>query len=72
MSTERYTLNNEEWADVAEREMPEENFYQDGELNEEQAMRNLESLYTHGFVSRVTYVWYKQERMKTRVEYDKS
>ena len=64
MSTERYTLNNEEWADVAEREMPEENFYQDGELNEKQAMRNLKSLYTHGYVSRVTYAWYKLERLK--------
>jgi hypothetical protein len=64
MSKERYHLTNKEWADVAEREMPEENFYQDGELNEEQAMRNLESLFIHKFVSKVTYLWYKQERYK--------
>ena len=60
----RYHLTSKEWAEVAEREMPQENFYQDGELNEEQAMRNLKSLYTHGYVSRVTYAWYKLERLK--------
>ena len=54
-----YNLNEREWAEVAEREMPQENFYQDGELNEEQAMKNLKSLHTHGHVSRVTYAWYK-------------
>ena len=55
----RYDLTNEEWSDIAEREMPQENFYQDGELDEEQALGNLKSLYTHGHVSRVTLAWYE-------------
>ena len=55
----RYNLTNEEWLDIAEREMPQENFYQDGELNEEEALKNLRSLCTHGYVSRATLAWYK-------------
>ena len=62
MSKGRLHLTSEEWADIAEREMPQENFYQDGELNEEQALENLKSLYTHGHVSRATLAWYKTGR----------
>ena len=58
----KYNLTNEEWLDIAEKEMPQENFYQDGELNEEQALENLKSLYTHGHVSRVTLAWYEKGR----------
>ena len=58
----KYTLTSEEWLDIAEREMPQEDFYQDGELNEEEALKNLRSLYTHGYVSRATLAWYEKGR----------
>ena len=59
MNNGEYNLSHKEWEDIAEREMPQENFYQDGELNEEQALKNLKSLYTHGYVSRATLAWYE-------------
>ena len=62
----KYTLTSEEWLDIAEREMPQEDFYQDGELNEEEALKNLRSLYIHGHVSRVTLAWYEKGRYYDR------
>jgi hypothetical protein len=55
----RYDLTNEEWSDIAERELPQEAFYQDGELNETEALDYAHSLYKLGEISRATLAWYE-------------
>ena len=57
--SQKYVLEGEEWLDIAERELPQEAFYQDGELNETEALDNAHSLYKLGEISRATLAWYK-------------
>ena len=52
MKTKTYKLTEEEIMYIAERELPTENFFQDGEVNLKQAKRNL--------ISRITYDYYKE------------
>ena len=37
----KYQLSDEEISDIADRELPDEEFFQDGEINLRQALNNL-------------------------------
>lgn len=43
---------------IAEKELPQEDLFQDGELNRKQAKQNLERLFNEGRVSSITYNYY--------------
>ena len=55
-----YKLTDDEIMYIAERELPQENFYQDGELNYSQAINNLDWLLDNNSISRITYDYYKE------------
>ena len=54
----KYDLTNDEIMDIVERELPEENFFQDGELNLKQALKNLVWLIDNNRISRITFDYY--------------
>ena len=60
MKTKTYKLTEEEIMCIAERELPTENFFQDGEVNLQQAKRNLKYQLESNFISRITYDYYKK------------
>jgi len=60
MKTKTYKLTEEEIMYIAERELPTENFFQDGEVNLQQAKRNLKYQLESNFISRITYDYYKE------------
>ena len=60
MKTKTYKLTEEEIMYIAERELPTENFFQDGEVNLQQAKRNLKYQLESNFISRITYDYYKK------------
>ena len=60
MKTKTYKLTEEEIMYIAERELPTENFFQDGEVNLQQAKRNLNYQLENNFISRITYDYYKK------------
>ena len=43
---------------IAEKALPQEDLFQDGELNRKQAKQNLERLFNEGRVSSITYNYY--------------
>ena len=55
-----YKLTDDEIMYIAERELPQEMFYQDGELNYSQAINNLDWLLDNNSISRITYDYYKE------------
>jgi len=44
--------------EIAEKELPQEQLFQDGELNLKQARENLERLFNEGRISSITYNHY--------------
>ena len=60
MKTKTYKLTEEEIMYIAERELPTENFFQDGEVNLKQAKRNLNYQLERNLISRITYDYYKE------------
>ena len=60
MKTKTYTLTEEEISDIAERELPTENFFQDGEVTLKQAKASLDYMLERNFISRITYDYYKE------------
>lgn len=44
--------------EIAEKELPQEQLFQDGELNRKQAKDNLKRLFKEGRVSSITYNYY--------------
>ena len=54
----KYELTDDEIMDIAERELPEEQFFQDGELNLCQALKNLVWLIDNNHISRITFDYY--------------
>ena len=60
MKTKTYKLTEEEIMYIAERELPTENFFQDGEVNLQQAKSNLNYQLENNFISRITYDYYKK------------
>jgi len=57
----KYELNDNEIMDIADRELPDEQFFQDGELNLKQALKNLEWLVETRRISRITFDYYMSE-----------
>ena len=55
-----YKLTDEEIMYIAERELPQENFFQDGEVTLKQAKENLEWQLENNYISRITYDYYKE------------
>ena len=55
-----YKLTDEEIMYIAERELPSENFFQDGEVTLEQAKENLDWQLENNYISRITYDYYKK------------
>ena len=53
-----YKLTDEEIMYIAERELPDEEFFQDGELNVNQALKNLVWLIDNNHISRITFDYY--------------
>lgn len=47
--------------DIADRELPDEQFFQDGELNLKQALKNLDWLVETRRISRITFDYYMSE-----------
>ena len=61
MKTKTYKLTDEERMYIAERELPDEQFFQDGELSLKQALKNLRWMVETNRISRITYDYYKEE-----------
>jgi len=61
MKTKTYKLTKEEIMYIAERELPTENFFQDGELSLPQALKNLAWLSESNRISRITFDHYMEE-----------
>ena len=61
MKTKTYKLTEAEIFEIAERELPEENFFEDGELNFKQAFENLKWLLENKRISRITYDCYMED-----------
>ena len=57
----KYELTDEERMDIAERELPDEEFFQDGELSLKQALKNLVWLVDNRRISRITFDYYMEE-----------
>ena len=55
-----YKLTDEEIMYIAERALPAENFFQDGEVTLEQAKENLDWQLENNYISRITYDYYKE------------
>ena len=60
----KYELTIEEMYEIADRELPVENFFQDGELSVKQALKNLVWLVENKRISRRTYDYYIKEYLK--------
>ena len=60
----KYELTIEEMYAIADRELPVENFFQDGELSVKQALKNLVWLVENKRISRITYDYYIKEYLK--------
>ena len=60
----KYELTDDEIMDIAERELPEEQFFQDGELNLCQALKNLVWLAENNRISRITFNYYISAYMR--------
>lgn len=60
----KYELTIEEMYEIADRELPVENFFQDGELSVKQALKNLVWLVENKRISRITYDYYIKEYLK--------
>ena len=54
----KYELTDDEIMDIVERELPDERFFQDGELNLKQALKNLVWLIDNNHISRITFDYY--------------
>ena len=54
----KYELTDDEIMDIVERELPDEQFFQDGELNLKQALKNLVWLIDNNHISRITFDYY--------------
>ena len=61
IKTKTYKLTDDERMYIAERELPEENFFQDGELSLPQALKNLVWLVDTNRISRITFDYYMEE-----------
>ena len=57
----KYQLSDEEISDIADRELPDEEFFQDGEINLRQALKNLVWLIEDRRISRITFDYYMKE-----------
>ena len=53
-----YKLTDEEISDIVKRELPLENFFQNGKLTLTQALKNLVSLIENRRISRITFDYY--------------
>ena len=60
IKTKTYKLTDEEIMYIADRELPSENFFQDGEVTLEQAKENLDWQLENNYISRITYDYYKE------------
>ena len=60
MNTKTYKLTEEEIMDIAERELPSENFFQDGEVTLKEAKESLDYQLESHAISRITYDYYKK------------
>ena len=60
----KYELTIEEMYEIADRELPVENFFQDGELSVKQALKNIVWLVENKRISRITYDYYIKEYLK--------
>jgi len=60
MKTKTYKLTPDEISDIAERELPTEEFFQDGELSLPQALKNLVWLIDDRRISRITFNYYME------------
>ena len=60
IKTKTYQLTDDEIMYIAERELPSENFFQDGEVTLEQAKDNLDWQLENNYISRITYDYYKE------------
>ena len=56
-----YKLTHDEISDIVERELPDENFFQDGELTLKEALKNLVRLVENRRISRITFDHYMEE-----------
>ena len=56
-----YKLTDNEIMDIVDRELPDEQFFQDGELNLREALKNLEWLIETRRISRITFDYYMSE-----------
>tara|TARA_R100000808_G_scaffold14980_1_gene35029 strand:- start:1863 stop:2057 length:195 start_codon:yes stop_codon:yes gene_type:complete len=56
-----YKLTDNEISDIVERELPQENFFQDGELTIKQALKNLVWLVENRRISRITFDYYMED-----------
>ena len=57
----KYQLSDDEISDIVERELPDEEFFQDGEINLRQALKNLVWLVDDRRISRITFDYYMKE-----------
>ena len=57
----KYKLSDEEISDIADRELPDEEFFQDGEIDLRQALKNLVWLVEDRRISRITFDYYMKE-----------
>ena len=60
MKTKTYKLTEEEIMGIAERELPSENFFQNGEVTLKEAKESLDYLLESHAISRITYDYYKE------------
>ena len=58
-----YKLTDDEISYIAERELPQEDFFQDGELTLGQALKNLVRLIENNRISRITFDYYMEAYM---------
>ena len=61
IKTKTYKLTDDERMYIAERELPAENFFQDGELSLKQALNSLKWQLERNYISRITYDHYMEE-----------
>ena len=57
----KYQLSDGEISDIADRELPDEEFFQDGEIDLRQALKNLVWLVEDRRISRITFDYYMKE-----------
>ena len=60
IKTKTYKLTDDERMYIAERELPAENFFQDGELSLKQALNSLKWQLARNYISRITYDHYME------------